>query len=163
MPDGPRNLSLNDETDYGLCFACGPRNQSGLRLTFERDGSTVRTEYTALEQHQGFPGYLHGGVIGALLDEVMSRVSVLDNRWTMTARMEVRFRRPVFTGQTVTAVGEKVGERRGFMEARGRVLLPDGTLAADAVGAFAPVSGDALTEMSAGYPKLGREWMVAGD
>ena len=121
---------------------------------------TVKTRYKAAGRHQGFPGYLHGGVIGALLDEVMSRVSVLENRWTMTARMEVRFRQPVLTGQTVTAVGEKVRERGGFMEARGRVLLPDGTVAADAVGAFAHVSGETLAKMSAGYPRLGREWMV---
>jgi len=116
MQQSRRSLSLNDETDYGLCFACGPRNDCGLRLQFVREGDTVKTTYSPTEHLQGFPGYAHGGVIGTLLDEVMSRVSVLENRWTMTARMDVRFRRPVLTGQTVTAVGEKVRERRGFYE-----------------------------------------------
>ena len=161
MQEDSRSLPLNDETDYGLCFVCGPRNECGMGVRFERDGGTVTARYTASAKHQGFPGYLHGGVISALLDEVMSRVSVLESRWTMTARMEVRFRRPVRTGQVVTAVGEKVRERGGFVEARGRVELPDGTVAAEAVGVFAPVPNTTLAEMSRDYPQLGREWMVS--
>ena len=162
MQQSRRSLSLNDETDYGLCFACGPRNDCGLRLQFVREGDTVKTTYSPTEHLQGFPGYAHGGVIGTLLDEVMSRVSVLENRWTMTARMDVRFRRPVLTGQTVTAVGEKVRERRGFYETRGRVVLPDGTVAADGTAMYAPVPDATLAEMAAGYPRLGTEWMVGG-
>ena len=160
MDDPPVNLSLNDETDYGLCFVCGPKNECGLRLRFEREGDAVTTSYTASNHHQGFPGYLHGGVISALLDEVMSRVSVLENRWTWTARIEVRFRRPVLTDQRVTAVGKKIRQGRGFIEAEGKVLLPDGAVAAEAVGTFAPVPKEDLAEMSTGYPRLGREWMV---
>ena len=153
-------LSLNDETDYGLCFVCGPRNESGLRLRFERDGDAVTTSYKASYHHQGFPGVLHGGVVSALLDEVMSRVSVVEGRWTQTARMEVRFRRPVPVDSTVTAVGRKTRERRGFVDAEGLVLLADGSVAAEASGTFAPVTNDALAEMSSGYPRLSREWMV---
>ena len=92
MNEGESGLPLNDETDYGLCFVCGPRNRSGLRLRFEREGGVVTTTFRGREEHQGFPGYVHGGVITALLDETMSRVSLLEDRWTMTARMEVRFR-----------------------------------------------------------------------
>ena len=113
-------LPLNDETDYGLCFACGPRNPSGLRLRFERAEETVTTRFRGREEHQGFPGYLHGGVITALLDEVMSRVSLLDNRWTMTARIDVRFRQPIMVGQEVTAFGEKAEERRGGVGGAGK-------------------------------------------
>ena len=152
-------LPLDDETDYGLCFACGPRNPSGLRLRFERAEETVTTRFRGREEHQGFPGYLHGGVITALLDEVMSRVSLLDNRWTMTARIDVRFRQPIMVGQEVTAFGEKAEERRGVLEARGRVELADGSVAAEAVATFVFVKKETLAQMSAGYPGLAREWM----
>ena len=161
MTDAPRHLSFNDETDYGLCFACGPGNPSGLQLTFRREGDEVATSLDTREVHQGFPGYLHGGVITALLDEVMSRVSLLDNRWTITARIDVRFRSPVPIGKRVTARAEKSREKRGFMEARGRVELPDGTIAAEATGSFAYLGQEALEAMSAGYPKLAEEWMRA--
>ena len=159
MDSSPGPLPLNDETDYGLCFACGPRNRAGLNLRFVRDGDSVTTTFRGREEHQGFPGHVHGGVITALLDEVMSRVSLLEDRWTMTARMEIRFRRPVTLDQEVTAVAEKTGVRRGFMEARGRVVLPDGSNAALASGTFAFLSGESLAKMSEGYPGLASEWM----
>ena len=48
-------LPLNDDTDYGLCFACGPRNPSGLHLRFEREGETVTTTLVFHDpEHQGF-------------------------------------------------------------------------------------------------------------
>jgi len=154
------HLSLNDETDYGLCFVCGPRNPWGLKLRFERDGDRVTTTFTAREEYQGFPGYLHGGVITALLDEVMSRVSlVLEDRWTMTAKMDVRFRKPVFIGQQVTAVGEHVEANRRMVMSAGRLLLPDGSIAADATGSFVYVPSETLSSMASDYPRLAAEWM----
>ena len=160
MDTSPTGLPLNDETDYGLCFACGPRNPSGLRLRFEREGDNVTTIFEGREEHQGYPGYLHGGVISALLDEVMSRVSLLENRWTMTARMEVRFRRPISPGQRVKAIAARTRTARGFVEAQGRVELPDGKVAAEASGTYAFLSGETLAQISAPYPGLAREWMV---
>ena len=159
MNEGESGLPLNDETDYGLCFVCGPRNRFGLRLRFEREGGVVTTTFRGREEHQGFPGYVHGGVITALLDETMSRVSLLEDRWTMTARMEVRFRRPVPVDQPVRAVAEKLEERRGFVEAAGRVVLPDGMVAASASGTFAYLSEESLARMSEGYPLLASQWM----
>lgn len=159
MESGQGGLPLNDETDYGLCFACGPRNPSGLRLIFKRDGDRVTTTFVGREAHQGFPGYVHGGIVSALLDEVMSRVSLLDDRWTMTARMDVRYRKPVPVGQTVTAVSERRRMLRGFVEVSGRVLLPDGAIAAEATGTFAFLGDEELERISAGYPRLAEEWM----
>ena len=89
----------------------------------------------------------------------MSRVSLLENRWTMTARMEVRFRQPVTLDQRITAVGEKVRQRGRLWEARGRVELADGTVAADGTGTYVAVPDETLAGMSAGYPRLAREWM----
>ena len=153
-------ISLNDETDSRLCFGCGPRNKSGLQLQFQRDDEKVITYYTASKYHQGFPNILHGGIISTLLDEVMSRVSVLENQWTMTARMDIRFRQPVMTHQTIKAIGEKIRDRGGFFEARGRIYLPDGSIAADGTGTFSPVSNQTLSSMANDYPILANEWMV---
>ena len=127
MTDKTEQLSLNDQTDYGLCFACGPRNPYGLKLHFERDGDRIVSRFTALEEYQGFPGYLHGGIITALLDEVMSRVSIVNqNRWSMTAGIDVHFRKPVFIGQEVTAVAEHLETNRRVVTAQAELVLPDG-------------------------------------
>ena len=120
-----QGLPLNDDTDYGLCFACGPRNPWGLKLRFEAEGDRVTTTFTVSEEYQGFPGYLHGGVAGSILDETMSRVSLLEGRWTMTALMDVRFRFPVPAGSRITVEAVKTGEIRGFLKARGRYTCPE--------------------------------------
>lgn len=160
MDDHTRQLSLNDESDYGLCFACGPRNPWGLRLHFERDGDRILTRFTAKEEYQGFPGYLHGGVITALLDEVMSRVSlVLENRWTITAGVDVRFRKPVFIGQEVIAIAEHLETSRRVVKSQAKMLLPDDSVAANATGKFVYVPETTLAQMADGYPQLAQEWM----
>lgn len=159
MPMEKRPLSLNDETDYGLCFACGPRNVCGLRLRFKQAGDTVTTRFRARKAHQGFPGYVHGGVISAILDEVMNRVVLLEGRWSMTARVEIRFRRPLKTHETALAIGEFVGKRRSFVETKGRVELECGAVVAEASGTFSLIPDADLAEMSEGFPKLAAEWM----
>ena len=154
-------LPLNDDTDYGLCFACGPLNSSGLRLRFKHDRDQIITEYTPRQDHQGFPGYLHGGVISALLDEVMSRVSLLDNIWTMTARIDVRYRKPIPTNHSIKAFAKRRNKRLRIFETIGWVELPDGSVAADAIGTFIPVKKDDLAKMGEGYPTLAKKWMVS--
>jgi acyl-coenzyme A thioesterase PaaI-like protein len=117
------------------------------------------TTFTAEEAHQGFPGYLHGGIISTILDEVMSRVTVLDSYWSLTARLDVRFREPVKTGEAITAIGEQVCTRGKFVKTRGKVETPDGTVAADAIGRYAHIPNEVLTCIAAGYPRLRDEWM----
>lgn len=162
MDSSSREVRLNDETDYGLCFACGPRNRSGLRLRFERDGAGVTTTFVPRLSHQGYPGYVHGGVATALLDEIMSRVFLLDGQWVMTARVDVRFRHPIPLGQRIRGAAERSRALRGFLQAQGRLELADGRVAADAVGTFVPVPDDTLASMTGSYPRLAREWMKPG-
>ncbi len=159
MSKDNEKLSLNDETDYGLCFVCGPRNRCGLRLRFERVGDTVTTTFRARKAHQGFPGYVHGGVVSAILDEVMNRVTLLEGRWAMTARVDVRFRSPLRMDESAIAVGERIRSRSGFVETKGRVELRDGTVVAEATGTFAFIPDETLAGMSEGFPRLAAEWM----
>ena len=160
MSSQPVALPLNDASDYGLCFACGPRNDGGLQLTFRQDGDTVVTTYTALERHQGFPGFLHGAVITGLLDEVMSRVPVIEGRWGMSAKLDIRFRHPVRIGDVLTATARKDGGRGAIMRTSARVTLPDGRVAAEATATFALLSPNALADMAQDYPGLARTWRV---
>ena len=151
---------LNDNTDYGLCFVCGPRNPWGLKLHFERDGLRVKSSFVAREVYQGFPGLLHGGIITALLDEVMSRVLlILENRWTMTAKMETQFRKPVHIGSQITMFGEIDEVNKRMPRVKGKLLLPDGSVAATAQGSFIYVPETQLSQMTCGYPELAASWM----
>ena len=162
MTTEPHIIPLNDDSDYGLCFACGPHNEGGLQLTFERRGDQIVTTYQGKVHHQGFPGFLHGAVITALLDEVMSRVPVLENRWGMSARLELRFRLPITSGERVTATAEKSGRRGNIINTKGWVSLADGRVAVEATGSYALLSQDTLDEMARDFPGLAESWKVRG-
>ena len=154
----PHPVPLNDESDYGLCFACGSKNQGGLHLTFERHGNQVVTTYQGKENHQGFPGFLHGAVITALVDEVMSRVPVLENRWGMSARLDIRFRLPIAINRLVTATAEKSGSHGNFINTKAWITLDDNRVAAEATGSYALLTEDSLDKMALGFPKLAASW-----
>ena len=157
--DAPGAIPLNDNSDYGLCFACGPKNDCGLRLTFERQSDQIVTTYQGKEQHQGFPGFLHGAVITGLLDEVMSRVPVMENRWGMSARLELRFRLPINATERVTATAEKSGGRGNIINTKGWITLPDGRVAVEATGSYALLSQETLDEIAQDFPGLAASWV----
>ena len=62
-----------------MCMICGLENEYGLRAPFYNmeDGS-VMTLFKYREQHQSYPGRVHGGLITAMLDEMGLR-NVLAN------------------------------------------------------------------------------------
>ena len=113
-----------------------------------------------MAHHQGFPGVIHGAVITGLLDEVMSRVPVLEGRWGMSAKLDVRFRLPIRVGDVLTATAQKDGGRGGIMRTSARITLPDGRVAAEATATFALLPPDALAEMAQDYPGLAKTWRV---
>ena len=119
------------------CFACGRQNPTGLHLDFDvsRDRATAR--YTGLERHQGYDGYLHGGVVTALLDETMGWAFFQRGIWGVTARLTVTFREPVVLGEELLVSGWIVRERSRAIETKGQLAcVRDGTVLAEANGLF---------------------------
>src|SRR2546421_5116698 len=62
------------------CFVCGDRNHAGLAVRFYVEGERVVTRFTPREEHMGFNGITHGGIIAALLDETMGWAPAVANR-----------------------------------------------------------------------------------
>ena len=120
-------MELNDTTDYQRCFVCGQLNPFGLHLVFRLDNNTVVAYFQPREEHQGFPGIIHGGIVAALLDEALGRTSVLGNNraWTMTGRLEVRYRRYVPYGPLLRVRASLDTERRRMHQASGVLTLAD--------------------------------------
>ena len=144
------------------CFACGLGNEHGLGLQFyEINGDELVAEYVVPEHFEGFPGIVHGGIIASMLDEMLSRAAMIGetNRFRMTAKLEIRYRAPVPTGQLLKlrAVIEKRRGRISFTKAELR--LPDGTVAAEANGMMVDV--DEFLIGGANLEELG--WKVYPD
>src|SRR5438046_2055236 len=115
----------------------------GLRLRYsleEGDGYQVLVGlFWPGPQHQGADGFLHGGMAATVLDETMSGVSyALDRVRTVTGTLNLRYRRPVPLAAAplrVEAWRERPEPRRTH-KVRGRIVLPDGTVAVEAAGIF---------------------------
>ena len=122
--------------DGDSCFACGQNNPIGLRLRFTVEGDAVRAEFTPGSQYQGYDGVLHGGIVAAALDDAMANLFHLRGRETLTARLEIRFRREAPVGQRLVVTARLTGERRKLFTAEAALSLLDGTPLAEATGTF---------------------------
>lgn len=157
---------LNDRSEFAVNWVSGARSASGLRLEYrlEHDagrGPLVVTDWTPGEEHVGFPGVTHGGLIAAVLDDVMGRNAVLRRRWVVTARMEVRYRSAAPLGERLRFEAWATRHRRMSMHAEARALLPDGTVVTESSGTFLPLTPELERQMVKRWPGfaefLGRE------
>ena len=96
------NTLLKEHTEpkqYPNCFGCGADNPIGLRLQYRREGDAVVTEFTPGDEHEGWPGIVHGGIITTLLYEVMENFAYQNGTIAMMRSMHTSFRRPAKTGR----------------------------------------------------------------
>jgi acyl-coenzyme A thioesterase PaaI-like protein len=99
-----------------MCFICGMENPVGLHLhIYESAPGVVESTYVAPEHFQGYPGVLHGGIVGAILDELSGRAHMgsdpMAPRFMFTAKLEVKYRKNVPIGRPLKIVG-KAGKTR---------------------------------------------------
>jgi len=56
------------------CIVCGLNNDLGLKASFyQTNKDELIAVFKPLEEHQSYPGRLHGGIAGAILDETIGR------------------------------------------------------------------------------------------
>ena len=125
-----------DDSPRHYCFGCGDRNAEGLQIEFEIEGKRAIGHFTPRESHVGFPGVAHGGIAAAALDEAMGWAMYAAGAWAMTARMEVRYRRPLTLGEEVVITGEVTRDRGKRLEAEARIESASGEKIAEATALF---------------------------
>ena len=152
----PTNDRLNDASAYQLCFACGQRNDIGLRLVFRQEGDAIVTDYLPEASYQSFPGIVHGGVIATLLDETMSRTAMIEGRWMMTGKLEVRYRAAAPVGKLLRITARTLSSRSRMIQAAGEVHLagdPD-IVIATGEATFLPIPPHYREQTVEQYPEL---------
>lgn len=135
------------------CFVCGRLNQHGLHMHFYQPApGEVQAKITVPDHFQGYPGVVHGGVVAAMLDEVSGRAIPMEaggesTRFLVTASLEIRYRRPVPTGQPVELKGHLLSDNGRVAKVRGEIFGQNGVLLAEADGVMVNMP-DALLEES---------------
>ncbi len=138
MTEPERNKQPNSE----MCFVCGRSNPVGLYMQFFDDGELeVVSDYTVPAHYEGYPGIVHGGVVAAMLDEVVARVSMIGDHhhFMMSVKLQILSRQPVPTETPLRVVGRILRLRGRLGKAEGRIILPDGTVAAESQMSLADV------------------------
>jgi acyl-coenzyme A thioesterase PaaI-like protein len=129
----------NKQPNSRMCFICGLENPVGLHLhIYETEPGVVETTYIAPEHFQGYPGVLHGGIVGAIIDEISGRALMggdpMNPRFMFTARLEVKYRKNVPIGRPLKIIGKAVNSKSrsaeawaGIYEAETGELLAEGS------------------------------------
>ncbi len=123
-PDGTAAVYVQPNSND--CFVCGRNNPHGLRMTFYDDGhQTVISDYAVPEAYQGYPGIVHGGVVAAMLDEVVGRVAMIGDHhhFMFSVTLQIKFRQSVPTDTPLRLIGRVVRLRGRLGKAVGEVRL----------------------------------------
>ena len=129
---------LRAHTDNG-CFACGLANPIGLHIDgFTQQDGDVLACFAARPELRGIIGSLHGGIAATALDEILVWAGIIQEKvLTVTARLEVRYRRPVGNLDGSIHLRARVDERRGRRLIISGELDPgDGAVAVTASGLY---------------------------
>jgi uncharacterized protein (TIGR00369 family) len=134
--DGRRGMNDAQAPPPRLCYACGAQNEHGLHMEFRREADRTICDYTPCDFQQGYPGRMHGGVVSTLIDETMGWAVYHASKWGATARLNMRFRRPVYLDRRLRIEAWIVKARHRLIELRAEIHDEDGTLLVDSDGTF---------------------------
>lgn len=132
-----------------ICFVCGLKNEYGLKASFyELENEEVVAVFRPLQEHQSYPGRLHGGIAGTILDETIGRaIMVKDkNLIGVTVELNLRYKKPVPLDQELRVTGRVTKDSSRLFEGTGEIILPDGDVAVTGYGKFLKTSIDKMPE-----------------
>lgn len=110
---------------------CGLDNPYGVKAPFYtmEDGS-VATIFSYREQHQSYPGRVHGGLITAMLDEMGLRALWAcegeEKTYGVTISLETKYRKPVPYDVELIGCGKIIKDTGNFLTADTKILNKDG-------------------------------------
>jgi uncharacterized protein (TIGR00369 family) len=136
-----------------MCLVCGTENRAGLKARFyELDDGELLGVFRPLEEHQSYPGRLHGGIASAILDETIGRAIMIaqPGAWGVTAELTIRYRKPVPLGADVRVVARITRDAGRLFEGTGEIVLEDGSIAVEASGKYLRMPLADITEAGLG-------------
>ena len=143
-----------------MCFICGKKNNFGLKASFyETEKNELIAIFKPGQEHQGYPGRLHGGIAAAILDETIGRninVGRDDELWGVTLDFSIKFKRPIPLDGEIKAITKLTEENKRVFKGTGKIVLPDGKIAATAEGKYLKLP----IEKIADFDREENEWKV---
>ena len=136
---------LKRQLNSKSCIICGMENEAGVKAPFyELEDGSVASEFAFKFIHQSYPERTHGGMISALLDEVMGRALWVKepSSYAVTTTMTITFRRPVPYGVKVKARGYITHNSPRWYSAKGEIYSEEGQLLAEGEARYMKIADD---------------------
>lgn len=153
---------ITKQNNSSGCFVCGIENPHSLRTKFYALSTDILiAQFNSIDEHQSYPGVLHGGIAAAILDETMGRTILCmdDSLWGVTIELNLKYRKPLPTGTVLYAKAVLTGNFSRYFTAEGAIVLPDGKPAVTATGRFMKLP---LSQITTGGDFL-EEWFYVDD
>ncbi len=130
------SIKLEDDS---YCFACGKKNECGLKLSFNYSEGKLTSEFTPLKMHQGYKDITHGGIITTVLDEAMIQAAIAEGIMPVTAEITIRLKKPLIVNEAAIVEAEIKKKGSRLIEAQARLLKKaDNTVIAEASAKLIP-------------------------
>ena len=132
------------------CFVCGLENEGSLKTKFyELDNNELMSISYPNEIHQSYPDRMHGGIISAILDEVIGRAVMIEDpdAWGVTVELNIKYKKPVPYDKPIKTIARITRNSRLIFEGTGEIILEDGTIAAQGYAKYMKMS----------FSKIGKE------
>ena len=143
-----------------MCFICGLKNNMGLKAAFyETDKNELIAVFKPCQEHQGYPGRLHGGIAAAILDETIGRTVTIGKNadiWGVTLEFSIKFKKPIPLDEELKVVTKLTEDGRRIFKGTGKIVFPDGRVAATGEGRYMKLP----IEKIADFDKDENEWRV---
>lgn len=154
---------LKKHPNSKMCFVCGIENSFGLKSSFyELEDQQFMAIFKPADEHQGYPGRLHGGIAATILDETLGRsimVAGLDDVWGVTIDFSLKYRKPVPLDEEIRVLARVTSEKNRYFLADGEIILADGSIAVTAQGKYLKLDIDKIAD----FDHEGEEWLVLSD
>lgn len=153
---------LKKQNNSDMCIVCGMKNPLSLRTQFYAvEGDLMVGVVTGRDEHQSYPNRMHGGMISALLDEVIGRAINIPEpeAFGVTSDLSVKFKKPVPLNQELRVVGRLTKNTRLVFQAEGFIEDAAGNILATANATYIKMTAEKI----AGAPMTADQWFLLPD
>ena len=120
---------------YG--YVCGQDNPIGLKIKVFEESGKVYAEFLPMENHQGYKGIVHGGILFSIMDEVMSRAAMIAvNSLTLTVEINIKYRKKAVMGKKILFSAKMLKKSGKIIETEGKAFYENDKIIAEAKGKF---------------------------
>ena len=150
------------QNNSDMCVVCGMKNPLSLGTKFYHvEGDLLVGLVTGRDEHQSYPNRMHGGMISALLDEVIGRAINIPEpeAFGVTSDLSVKFKKPVPLNQELRVVGRLTKNTRLVFQAEGFIEDAAGNILATANATYIKMTAEKI----AGAPMTADQWFLLPD